>query len=111
MNKRFKNAQEFVASQVIIKNNDVIDEIAWKFTIGDVILSIADQAGFKGLEPGNNIEVYQGDGTDLDDIMIGDSLCILVRSANKENLTSEDDSSESQPNPDKESEDLGFENS
>ena len=98
--KRYNNAQEFIKTITSSNNQELIDEIAWKFTIGDVILSIADQAGFKGLEPGNNIEVYQGDGTHLDDIMIGTSLCILVRSANKETLTSEDDSSESQPNPD-----------
>ena len=100
MNKRYNNAREFIKSQIIVKNDEVIDEIAWKFTIGDIILSIADQAGFTGVKPGDNIEVYQGDGTNLDDIMIGDSLCILVRSVNKESLNSEGNSSESQPNPD-----------
>ena len=93
--ERFENAKEFVQEQLNIKNEHMIDEIAWKFILGDVILDIADQAGFKGLEPGKDIKIFLGDGANLQDIMIGTSLCILVRSA-----YSEDKSSESQPNPD-----------
>ena len=101
MENRYEEAKKYI--DVIVTeakpSNDVIEDIAWKFTIGDIILSIADQRGFKGLKPGNNMEVFEGDGTHLEDIMIGDSLCILVRKANKETI-SESESSESQPNPD-----------
>tara|TARA_R100000808_G_C2151383_1_gene160399 strand:- start:2009 stop:2329 length:321 start_codon:yes stop_codon:yes gene_type:complete len=106
MENRYKEAKKYIEN---ITNEpspreDSIEDIAWKFTLGDVILSIADQKGFKDIEPGSDIETFDND------IIIGTNLCILVRKANEETL-SEDEISESQPNPDDESADLGYENS
>jgi hypothetical protein len=96
MNSRYENAKKYIS--VLISeghpNESTIEEISWKFAIGDLILSIADQAGFDKTEPGSNIEIFDGK-----DIIIGKDLCILVRKANEENI-SEINNSESQPNPD-----------
>ena len=90
---RFENAKEFVQEQLNIKNEHMIDEIAWKFILGDVILDIADQAGIKNIDPESFIDIFE------QDVLIGDKLCILVRKANSEHH-SDGNSSESQPNPD-----------
>ena len=90
MTDRLAEAKKYVKSS---QNDEGITDIAWKFVIGDTILSIADQAGIDKVEPESLIDIFE------QDILIGDKICVLVRKANSEHH-SDGNSSESQPHPD-----------
>ena len=98
MTINYDDILEYVKDSVVSNNEQLQEDIAWKFAIGDIILTLADQQGLK-VEPKSLLDIFDAD------CLIGDKICCLVRPVQSENnVTSEDDSSESQLNQD---EDLG----
>ena len=93
-----EQVKQYLTATVTADNKENLSDIAWKYAIGDIILTLADQQGLK-VEPKSRLDIFEND------CLIGDKICILVRPVQSEdNVTSEGDSSESQLNP---KEDLG----
>ena len=81
-----------------VANEDVLNDISWKFAVADVILRIADQLGIK-VDPESDMDALDNA------VIIGNKLCIDISNILEEKINiSEGDSSESQQNR----EDLGY---
>ena len=96
--KKTKEQSRLYIKDAGVSNEDVLNDISWKFAVADIILRIADQLGIK-VDPETDMEALE------DAVIIGNKLCIEISNLLEEKiqLRSEGDSSESQLNR----EDLG----
>jgi hypothetical protein len=80
-----------------VENEDNLMDIAWKYSIGNAILSIVDQQGLK-IGPNSLLDKFGNE------IIIAEKVLIHVSKTQSDEVISEGESSESQLNP---REDLG----
>ena len=96
--KKTKEQSRLYIKDAGVANEDVLNDISWKFAVADIILRIADQLGIK-VDPESDMDALDNA------LIIGNKLCIDISSILEEKINiSEGESSESQQNR----EDLGY---